>query len=396
MDSELANGVRYLNLASNGGIPILTGSMRATGAEDWSPISPTCGPPDRFVYGPENQLAAKLLDDLLREQVDFHDTNHDVSNDATFSNTWHPLTIWAPPGFGKSHLLRGIVHRFAELGRQTITTTAEEFVRELNQARQTRSLEEFRRFYRDASLVAVEGLDRLSQRPSPQREFAALIEVLDCSSGMLVSTALRPVMALPNLNPSVRSRLTEGISLPLVLPCRATRKAMVQQWLTVHQQSNSNQPRSSGPESTIGNQLTPEMSSVLEDLCAGQDVSPRQLWKRFVAAQLPSRAIPASSSETTEEVPLQHITSIVARCFSVTRQELLGRSRRQSIVEARGIAIFLARELTSHSLSEIGARFKGRDHSTVLHAYRKTAQLVATDPAIRQTVDDIRRVLVAT
>ena len=92
---------------------------------------------------------------------------------------------------------------------------------------------------------------------------------------------------------------------------------------------------------------------------------------------------------------LQSITKRVSKYFNLRSAELKGKTRQQRVVRARGVAMFLARQLTANSLETVGRHFGNRDHTTVLHACRKTESLIEEDPSIRQAVEDLKTELTA-
>lgn len=333
-----------------------------------------CGiAPDRapglrpFLVGPENRLVEPAIRAVLGER----------------SSHYNPLVLLGPSGTGKSHLARGILDQWRDANpkKRAVFTTAADFARELADAIDTQDTDEMRARYRKAGLVVLEDVGSLGSKPVAQEEFVHVLDALSATDSQVVVTALAPIGQLPGISSRLRSRLDAGLTVPLSLPGAATRRVVLLRSAALR-----------------GIALSESAAKLLAD---GLSVSVPELDGALLQLEMPARlhhrTIDAEAVRSylahrngLREPALRDIAVAAARFFALTLTELRSPSRRRSVVTARGVAILLARQLTPKSLEQIGQYFGGRDHTTVMHAFRKTEGLVKTDLAIRQAVVQLR------
>jgi chromosomal replication initiator protein len=174
------------------------------------------------------------------------------------------------------------------------------------------------------------------------------------------------------------------LTVPLVAPDAPARIEIVRQFAT--QRDVKLLP---AMIKTLGDAIhgtAPELQSAVIELSANAKLEQTEITPMLVRKYLASR--------TAAEPPsLPTIAAITAKYFQLKVTELRSPSRRRAIVTARGIAIYLARELTGLSLEKVGAAFGGRDHTTILHSFRTTADRLRSDAGLRRTLDDLRRLI---
>ena len=320
-----------------------------------------------FLVGPENRLVEPAIRAVLGERP----------------SHYSPLVLLGPSGTGKSHLARGILDQWKDANpkKRAVFTTAADFARELADAIDTQDTDEMRIRYRKAGLVVLEDLGPLGGKPVAQEELVQVLDALSANDSQVVVTATAPIGQLPGIFDRLRSRLEAGLTVPLSLPGAATRRLVLL--------------RSAGLR---GITLSEPAAKLLAD---GLSVSVPELQGALVQLEMPAR-LRGGTIDTeavrsylahrngTREPALRDIAIAAARFFGLTLTELRSASRQRAVVTARGVAILLARQLTPKSLEQIGQYFGGRDHTTVMHALRKTEGLVKTDPAIRQAVAQLR------
>ncbi len=235
--------------------------------------------------------------------------------------------------------------------------------------------------YRKAGLVVLEDVGSLGGKAVAQEELVHVLDALSATGSQMVVTALAPIGQLPGISVRLRGRLEAGLTVELSLPGAATRRVVLL--------------RSAGLR---GIALSEAAAKLLAD---GLNVSVPELHGALLQLEMPARlhggSIDAQAVRSylahrngASEPALRDIAVAAARFFALTLTELRSPSRRRAVVTARGVAILLARQLTPKSLEQIGRYFGGRDHTTVMHAFRKTEELVKTDPAIRQAVGQLR------
>jgi chromosomal replication initiator protein len=321
-----------------------------------------------FVAGPENGLVA-----------------------ATFRQLLHPapcaaptvLALFGPSGTGKTHLAHGLVRHWQELhgAEAAHYMTANDFRRQYADAIRADAVSDFRRLVRGRQLLAIDDLHHLPDDAHLMQELRYTVDAYEDQGGTLVVASHRPITALANLSPEVRSRLASGLMLQLAAPGLAARLRIVRQTSAALGRALSDDAAQRLAERIAG--TATDLIGALFELCsapAANGTSDASLTVQVLAARQPS---------------LREIIAIVARYTNVPQKLLKSGSRRQSIVLARSIAVYLARELAGASYHEIGRALGGRDHSTIMYNYRKIDHDRLACPATQEMLDELRRILMS-
>ena len=256
-----------------------------------------------------------------------------------------------------------------------------DFARELAEAIETQAVEEFRAKYRTAALLVFEDLGMLATRKSgklsAQEEFIHTLDALLAEDRWVVVTASASPAELAGILPALQSRLTAGLSIPLLPPGPETRLAILRQLATLRKVQLPEPVAQLLAEGLAG--TVPELAGALLQLImrarVGNDEIDLPSAKRFLARR-----------KHAHQPTLHEIALATARHFSLKLADLRSPVRRRSLVTARGVAVYLMRHLTGASLQEIGSYFGGRDHTTVIHSCRKTEELMQSDPAIGEAI----------
>ncbi|MHC4177944.1 MAG: DnaA ATPase domain-containing protein, partial [Planctomycetota bacterium] len=320
-----------------------------------------------FLAGPENRLVPAAVRSVLDDP----------------SHGYDPLVFCGPSGTGKSHLARGLAAQWKARHQRSrvLCTTAADFGRELAEAVETQALDEFRNRYRKAALLVLEDVDRLAGEDDVQGELVHTLDALLATGRRVVVTAVATPARLPHITPRFQSRLNSGLTVSLAPPVTGTRLAVLQRLArlrNVKLSASAAQMLAEGLPATV-----PELFDVLAEL----EVQARLHGGRIDAGAARSfLALRAGSAPAR----LRDIAATTARSFALRLSELRGPSRRQAVVTARAVAMYMARRFTSKSLEQIGRYFGGRDHTTVMYGCRKTEKLLKTDPAVSQAVQQLQ------
>ncbi|HEU0025451.1 MAG TPA: chromosomal replication initiator protein DnaA [Thermoleophilaceae bacterium] len=351
----------------------------ACGAEEPAPVTTGLNPKysfEQFVIGEGNRFAhaAALAAAELPGQA------------------YNPLFLHGPPGLGKTHLLHAIgtyVHRFGG-GLRVRYATIEEFTSEFVGAVRERRTEGFKDSFRQADVVLIDDVQFLAGRTRTREEFFHTFNALIDSGRQLVLTSDRSPEDLPDLEDRLAERFRSGLVVELEPPALSVREAIL-----------AKRARLDGVD--VG-------PDVLAEIAAGVTSSVRALEGALI------RVVAYSSLRGQSPTPelvrhvlrrlgvdpgegafgIAQIVDAAAQEFGVERAALLARDRRAPVSAARHVAMYLARELTEHSLPEIGREMGGRNHTTVLHAINRVAAGVRSDPRMRTAVDNLRQQLVRT
>jgi chromosomal replication initiator protein len=345
-------------------------------ADGWSPSPST----DRgttpalklreFFAGEENALCRVAAESL------FHDPP-----------AYNPLVFFGCSGTGKSTLVRGLAARWRQHNRtaKTIITTGSEFAREYRHAVETDSVSDLRTKYRRAALLVVDDLEAVGEKTSVQQELIHTLQALLEHEHRVVATLSQAPLDSGTLLPGLASRLSAGLTVPLVPPGPAARRHILRQLARTYDLSLPDAvyeyiaARQTTNSATI---TVPDLERLMAHLAGTACQQGRPL-------DVASTRQLLAALEATTKTPLRSITKLVCEYFNLRSADLKGKTRRQRVVRARGVAMLLARQLTNESLEQVGRHFGNRDHTTVLHACRKTESLITHDPAIRQAVEEL-------
>ncbi len=346
--------------------------------------SPEAGPRGRpcraalreYVGSDENRLVQFAVQTLLAGQ-----------------RRYNPVLLCGPTGTGKTLLAEGLAERWREEhpGEPVMATCGADFARSHAYALDTNSLSDFRRRMLTARLFVLDDLQQLRQKTAAQEELARLLDLfLDRATAVLV-TSSQPLDVRDGLAAGLCSRLSAGLSVPLRSPGAPARRILLRRLADLYAvplPDGAIELLAAGPPgAAAAERLTvPQLSHAVVQLGHAARTAAAPIGLDDVRAFLAAQA--------AEERPsFRAIAAKAARHFGVTVQQLRGPSRASRVVRARGVAMLLARRLTGKSLQVIGQYFGQRDHTTVLHACRKTELLQHGDPAIAQAVDGLARQL---
>jgi chromosomal replication initiator protein len=314
-----------------------------------------------------------------------------VAEHASNAVRFNPLFLHASVGLGKTHLLQAIAAESLKQRPQSrvVYLTAEYFMWRFATAIRDNNALTLKEQLRDIDLLIIDDMQFL-QGKSIQHEFCHLINMLLDSAKQVVVAADRPPAELESLEPRVRSRLNGGVALEMSAPDYAMRLGMLKQRLKAAQAEDD----------------TLEIADDILDHVAGTITgSGRELEGAFNQL-LFRRSFEPISVERIDEilshiyrtgepkrVRIEDIQRVVARHYNVSKTELLSNRRTRTIVKPRQVAMYLAKVMTPRSLPEIGRRFGGRDHTTVLHAVRKIEDLSGSDNNLAQELELLRRLI---
>lgn len=330
-----------------------------------------------FVAGPENRFVAHAVDSLLQSAARLSAKPESAAHGHPFTL----LILFGPSGTGKSHLAQGLVRYWqAQHGEETaVYTTAADFRHLLNDAIKRQAELEFRKQFRGRQLLVIEDLQHLPADDHALHELRYTLDDYEENGGRVVMTSSSPPRVLANLSNDLCSRLAAGLALQLAAPGGAARTRIIRY-----------------AANALGRVLTDDAAT---RLASGLDGSANQLFSavfelggaKTAGAIDGARAQRLLADRAARRPTLRQIIAAVARHQRVTQAQLKSSSRRQSIVFARGLVAYLARELAGSNYDDIGRALGGRDHTTILHGYRKIAHDREHDPQIQQTLEQLRR-----
>ena len=328
-----------------------------------------------FLAGPENSLIAVAMAALLEEPEPHY----------------NPLVIHGPSGTGKSHLARGLAaKRLLRVDADSaaiVFISGADFARLLHGAIEENATPSFRRRFRGASLLILDDLTQLATKRIAQQELIQTLDDVIDGGGQVVITSRAAPEQMDALSPALRSRLSAGLTVSLVPPAAAARLALIERFASLRRIAL---PTAAARTLADGLSATaPELSGALAELQLQAEFDQSSIDVSGVRQFLADRQLRLRPS-------LRTIASRAAKYFGLRMSDLKSSSRRRAVVQARGVAIYLARQLTDKSLKQIGDYFGGRDHTTVLHSVHSTESRLRSDPTSRRAAADIRKLIAQT
>jgi chromosomal replication initiator protein len=298
------------------------------------------------------------------------------------ANAYNPLFIYGGAGLGKTHLMHALGHACQDKGHRVLYATSEKFTNELIQSIRNRSTEDFRNKYRTIDVLLLDDIHFIAGKESTQEEFFHTFNALHAANKQIVISSDRPPKAIVTLEERLCSRFEGGLIADIQPPDLETRIAILQF-------KRSPQPIPV-PDQVIEYIAQRFMSNVRElegalNRVVVKAMSERQpLTVELAIASLQGMLI------TQRECTPQSVIETVADFYSLTPQDLTGRSRSQKVVKPRQIAVYLARQETNASLPQLGEVLGGRDHTTVLYSFNKINDQIERDELLRREIVAIK------
>jgi len=328
---------------------------------------------DTFVVGPSNRFAHAAAM-AVAEQPGHH---------------YNPLFIYASAGLGKTHLLHAVGQHGRELHASMVAryVTSEQFFNDFIDGIRRKRMDEFKHRYRTIDILLLDDVQFFEGKEQILEEFFHTFNTLHQAGKQLVITSDRHPKHLSTLPERLRSRFEWGLLTDIQAPDVETRLAILRR--------NSEFASVPLPEAVLEFIATRVLDNVRELEGALTRVTAyAALTQRPLTAELAAELLHDLIRERKERpLTAQEIIETTAAACSVSVAELVGPSRRQRLVRARHIAMYISRELTDLSLPKIGAAFGGRDHTTVLHALDKIRELMLTDQEIFDQVTAVSQTL---
>ncbi len=293
-------------------------------------------------------------------------------------------------GYGKTHLLNATALEARARGGRVLFLGAEDFMRQFLGALHRKDTLTFKDELRAADLLLIDDLQHICRSSVTSSEFLHTVNAFADRRRRVVIAADRAPSALDGLGADVRSRLSGGLVIGLGKPDRETRLAILK--------ARAAEFARQRPEAI----LPPEM---LERIAEMGDASPRDLIGVFTKlatyADLTKKPVTFEVIEetvghrglATHKTSIEDIQRKTAEFYKLDMHDFQSPQRTRRVARPRQVAMYLARELTMRSLPEIGKRFGGRDHTTVLHACRRVAALCDEDPLFKEEVEFLKQVL---
>ncbi|HAL1321279.1 TPA: chromosomal replication initiator protein DnaA, partial [Escherichia coli] len=301
---------------------------------------------------------------------------------------YNPLFLYGGTGLGKTHLLHavgnGIMAR--KPNAKVVYMHSERFVQDMVKALQNNAIEEFKRYYRSVDALLIDDIQFFANKERSQEEFFHTFNALLEGNQQIILTSDRYPKEINGVEDRLKSRFGWGLTVAIEPPELETRVAILMK------KADENDIRLPGEVAFfIAKRLRSnvrELEGALNRVIANANFTGRAITIDFVREAL--RDLLALQEKL---VTIDNIQKTVAEYYKIKVADLLSKRRSRSVARPRQMAMALAKELTNHSLPEIGDAFGGRDHTTVLHACRKIEQLREESHDIKEDFSNLIRTL---
>lgn len=301
---------------------------------------------------------------------------------------YNPLFLYGGTGLGKTHLLHAVGNAIVDNkpNAKVVYMHSERFVQDMVKALQNNAIEEFKRYYRSVDALLIDDIQFFANKERSQEEFFHTFNALLEGNQQIILTSDRYPKEISGVEDRLKSRFGWGLTVAIEPPELETRVAILMKKAEDHQINLADEVAFFIAKRLRSN--VRELEGALNRVIANANFTGRPITIDFVREAL--RDLLALQEKL---VTIDNIQKTVAEYYKIKVADLLSKRRSRSVARPRQLAMALSKELTNHSLPEIGDAFGGRDHTTVLHACRKIEQLREESHDIKEDYSNLIRTL---
>ncbi len=293
--------------------------------------------------------------------------------------TYNPLFVYGGVGLGKTHLVNAIGNASLRRGKQVLMVSSESFVNELISALRANRMQEFKQKFRTLDLLIIDDVQFMIGKERTQEEFFHTFNELHQRHKQVILTSDKTPQELIGLEERLRTRFASGLSADLQPPDFETRVAIL-----------SKKAEAAGVfvARDVAELIAERVNTNIRELegALTRLLALSSLRNEPISRSLTEEAVKGYTPRTKPDLTTEYIQRTIAERYGVSISDLLGKRRTQNIAHTRQIAMYLCRRLTGCSYPEIGALFGGRDHSTVIHAFRVMDERMQADEIFNKEI----------
>ncbi|MEI7810838.1 MAG: chromosomal replication initiator protein DnaA [Ignavibacteria bacterium] len=325
---------------------------------------------DNFIKGDGNQLARAAAFAISENPGE---------------TSFNPLFIYGGVGLGKTHLIQAIGNKILSNypHKRVIYLSSDIFTVEFVEAVQANKVNEFSNFYKKMDALIIDDIQFLINKEKTQDLFFNIFNILHQSGKQIILSSDKPPKDLKGLNERLISRFQWGLSADIQPPDYETRFAILKK-------KSENYGIYLSPD--ILEYIAINITSNIRELegCLIKLLANTSLSSKEINLEMAKKTVKEIATDRKVNISIEYITKVVCECMNVEENKVREKNRKQEVVLARQIAMYLSKKLTKSSLKTIGLHFGGRDHSTVIHACNNIEVLSNEDIALKDVLESIR------
>ena len=324
---------------------------------------------ERFIIGENNNYAANAALAICKNP----------------GKVCNPFFIFGKVGMGKTHLMQAIGNSIHEnTDGQVICVTSENFLNDYIDGIGQNKMGVFRNKYRQADVLLIDDIQFFTDKPGVQYELFHTFNALLDAKKQLVFTCDRPIEELKNFEERLLSRFSIGVKADLQPPRYEERCAIIK---------SVAQARGVVFQDDVIDLMGKNIASNVRDLISALNnmIAYAELMNKSITVEIVQKHLKnIFNAPRLANLSMDTIIRVTAEYFGLTPNDLKGKKRTQNIVFARQLGMYMGRELTDYSTTELGQDFGGRDHTTVMHSIEKIKGKLLTDPSLEYTIENIK------
>jgi chromosomal replication initiator protein len=340
---------------------------------------------------PKKKQHPQMRDDYTFERYIVGENNNFAHN-AAFAisrnpgTAYNPFLIYGGVGLGKTHLMQAIgnyIHENSD--NKVICVTSEEFLNEYMEGIVQKNMNPFKNKYRHTDVLLIDDIQFFQDKPGVQEELFHTFNTLLNAKKQLVFTCDRPPSELKKFNDRLISRFEQSLKVDLQPPRYEVRCVILK--------ATAENCGVTIPDEVI-DLISKNISSNVRDLISALKtlIAYMELMGKPITLEIANEKL-RDVLASTPNLSIETIQKAVADTYSLSINDIKGKKRTQKIVYPRQLAMYICREMTDFSTTEIGEAFGGKDHTTVMHSIEKIKSLFITDPSLDSTIENLKRTI---
>ena len=306
------------------------------------------------------------------------------------ARAYNPLFLYGGVGLGKTHLMQAIGNKISELKDDSLKITylqAESFANEYINSINSKTTDKFKSKYRNLDILLLDDIHFLVGKEGTQEELFYTFNALKSKNAQMIFTCDRPITEIKGIKDRLRTRFSNGLCIDITPPNYETRRAILLKKLQLMNKTI--------PEDVI-DFIAKNIETNVRDLESALTrlIGYSELIEKSISIEIAQEQLrDIFSSPTAGNISIESIQKVVSDNYQISVSDLKGKKRDKKFTVPRQIALFIAKEITEYTYSELGIEFGGRDHSTIMSSYNKIQKDLKTNEQLKIVIKEIKQML---